>query len=159
MGRYGDNAYFYSIHCNKCGTTCYDENAAMNHLCTPAEMKRRSERVVANNMAAIIICDRCGQIATAKVAGGCAYEANAESGTDRFALCPNCARELYDFLHMKNKDVRAIMAPFKPEEERPSETGIPTQAETSRAAITAEYGEDVPPGYVPGTDVRNQTRY
>jgi hypothetical protein len=93
-------------------------------------------------MAAIIICDRCGQIATAKVAGGCAYEANAEAQTDRFALCPNCSRDLYDFLHMKDKDVRAIMAPFNPDEERATDAGTPTQADTSRAAITAEYGED-----------------
>lgn len=104
-------------------------------------------------MAAIIICDRCGQIATAKVAGGCAYEANAEAQTQRFALCPNCSRELYDFLNLPNKDVRAIMAPFDPDAERAPEG--PTQAETSRSAIEAEYGEGAstpaPQGY--------QTRY
>lgn len=150
------NPYFTGKRCEDgCGTVCYDENAYKNHMCRPEVMKRRSERVVSNNMAAIIICDRCGQIATAKVAGGCAYEANAEAQTDRYALCPNCSRELYDFLHMKNKDVRAIMAPFNPEEERPTEGEAPTQADTSRAAIQAEYGTNP----YPPEGVQGQTRY
>lgn len=130
---------WYGKHCSKCGTQTFDENAWYNHLCTPQVMAERAEKERITTMAAIIICDRCGQIATAKVAGGCAYEANAEADTERFALCPNCSRELYDFLHMPNKDTRAIMAAFDPSTERMPEG--PTQADTSRAAIQAEYGE------------------
>ena len=128
---------------------CGDQNALEHHLCNSTQMAIRAEREKRDGMAAIIICDRCGQIATAKVAGGCAYEANAEAQTDRYALCPNCSRELYDFLHMKNKDVRAIMAPFNPDVERAGDKETPTQADTSRAALTGEYGE--------GT--RGETRY
>lgn len=142
------NSKWYGKYCHSCGTQTFDENAWYNHVCTPAVMAERAEKERVSTMAAIIICDRCGQIATAKVAGGCAYEANAEAQTERFALCPNCSREMYDFLHMKNKDVRAIMAPFNPDEERATDKDAPTQAETSHAAIQAEYG-----------DVSQQTRY
>lgn len=135
------NPYFDGRHCGRCGTKCYDENAWENHACTPEAMKERSQRMADLSMAAIIICDRCGQIATAKVAGGCVYQANPEVDSERFALCPNCAREMYDFLHSTEKDVRAIMAPFDPSGERLPQG--PTQADTSRAAIQAEYGEDV----------------
>ena len=143
--------YFAGKRCQHgCGTVAYDENAYYNHACLPEVMNARYQSRRKQDMATIIICDRCGQIATAKVAGGCAYEANAEAEVERFALCPNCSRELYDFLHSTEKDVRAIMAPFKPEEERLP--AGPTQADTSRAAIQAEYGEA-------SEDVSKHTRY
>ena len=90
-------------------------------------------------MANIILCDRCGQIATARVAGGCDYWPNQDSNRKTYGLCPNCSRELYEWLTAADKDVRAIMAPFDPEAEKGPEG--PTQADTSRAALEAEYGD------------------
>lgn len=91
-------------------------------------------------MANIVLCDRCGKIATARVAGGCDYWPNPDSDRRTFMLCPDCARELYDFLTEANNETRAILTAFDPEKERTNEG--PTQADTSRAALEAEYGDD-----------------
>lgn len=134
-------AYYGQRYCKYCGAMCGDENAYLNHLCTPARMAEREERETGINMAAIVICDRDGEIVTAKVAGGAQYWPNPDAGRESYTLCPNCARELYDWFRNEQGNVRAIMAPFDPTEERLPDG--PTQAETTRAAITAEYSEDV----------------
>lgn len=129
-----------SVRCEYCGSTCWGTEALNSHPCTAAVMAARAEKETRQqSMANIILCDRCGQIATARVAGGCEYTPNQDADRKFYGLCPNCSRELYDWLTAAEKDVRAIMAPFNPDDERTPQG--PTQADTSRAALESEYGE------------------
>lgn len=129
-----------SVRCRECGSECWGKQALESHPCTMAVMTARAEREERQKgMAHIMLCDRCGQIATAKVAGSCDYWPNPDAEVKRYGLCPNCSRELWEWLNAAQKDVRAIMAPFDPNAETDAQG--PTQKETSRAALEAEYGK------------------
>lgn len=131
---------WYSQRCGYCGTTLLDRAAIDTHFCRADVMQIRAEKQNRESgMANIILCDRCGQIATAKVAGGLDYWPNPDGDRKTYGLCPNCSRELYEWLTGADRDVRAIMAPFDPDKVETPQG--PTQKETSRAALDAEYGD------------------
>jgi hypothetical protein len=69
-------------------------------------------------MAGIILCDRCGSIATERVAGSLAFLPNPTVEEMGLGLCPGCSEELYRWLKSPGNEPRALTAyrePFDPE--------------------------------------------
>lgn len=69
-------------------------------------------------MANIVLCDRCGSIATDRVAGGIDFSMRPDRETEFFGLCPGCVEELARWLKEftdTNRPMIAYKQPFDPE--------------------------------------------
>jgi hypothetical protein len=95
--------------------------------------ERWKERV-GNRMANIVLCDRCGAIATDKVAGGMELSIRPDKEPEFYGLCPGCIRELYQWLKsdMENRPMIAYKTAFDPEE---VPDPVTNPAETTERAI------------------------
>lgn len=140
---YGSYGMGGSYHCRACDKRSAMRTFPETHACTSevvTELQRRERTERENTMANVIICDRCGAIATAGVAGLLTYQPNPVAERTHVTVCPNCSGAFYDWLHeFDNQSNRPIQRAFNPETDR-AETG-PGQADTSRAAING-YVED-----------------
>lgn len=150
------------IQCSACGALSATPRAHQNHICRPVEpiyvappvesqagRGSRTPRVpnhrasqgttnrgmVNQRMANIVLCDRCGSIATDRVAGGMDLTIRPDKETEFYGLCPGCIEELYRWLKSfedTNRPMIAYKQPFDPEtvEER-----ITDPKETTERAI------------------------
>jgi hypothetical protein len=73
---------------------------------------------VNQRMANIVLCDRCGSIATDKVAGFVEIQPRPDYEPEGFGLCPGCVGEVYTLLKSVDTAPKALTAyrePFEPE--------------------------------------------
>ena len=49
-------------------------------------------------MSAIILCDRCGSIATEKVAGSITYQLSPNVDETSAGICPGCVKEFHQWM-------------------------------------------------------------
>lgn len=73
---------------------------------------------VNDRMANIVLCDRCGSIATDRVAGFLEIQVTPQHEPEGFGLCPGCVEALYRLLKDVDTAPKALTAyrePFDPE--------------------------------------------
>lgn len=126
----------------------YDARSAMARGMSPREAaqansaayrlqqnQRRWQERIGNRMANIVLCDRCGAIATDKVAGGMEVSLNPQNEPEFFGLCPGCLRELWQWLKStdtQNRPMIAYKTAFDPDE---IPDPVTNPAETTERAI------------------------
>lgn len=128
-----------SIWCPFCGSNLHGVGSFKGHPCVPTVMQWREDKErTRNSMANVIICDPCGTVTAQRVAGEVEYQANPDQPHKQYALCPDCSEKVYDVLHPQGPRNTPILRGFDP---ATKEQSIVNQAETTRAALEAEYGE------------------
>lgn len=75
-----------------------------------AQNAYRWQERVRNKMANIVLCDRCGAIATDKVAGGMELCVSQSREPEFFGLCPGCIEELWRWLKSDDTQNRPMIA-------------------------------------------------
>jgi hypothetical protein len=90
------------------------------------------------NMANVVICEPCGTVTAQRIAGEAIYQPNPDQGHKSYTLCPDCSEKVYDVLHPDSGRATPILRGFNPDD-RPRPVAAP--AETTRAALEAEYGD------------------
>lgn len=98
------------------------------------ENRRRWNERIGNRMANIVLCDRCGAIATDKVAGGMEVSISPDREPEFFGLCPGCIEELWRWIKtdIPNRPMIAYKTGFDPDT---VDEPITNPAETTERAI------------------------
>lgn len=153
------------IQCSECGTLSATPRAHQLHICRPVEPIRIADPVdnarnlkargispqeartgsrfggrvtngrVNQRMAGIILCDRCGSIATERVAGSLEFLPNPTVEELQLGLCPGCSEELYRWLKSPGNEPRALTAYREPFDPETVSEPVTDPAETTERAI------------------------
>lgn len=90
---------------------------------------------VNDRMAGIILCDRCGSIATERVAGSIDFLPNPNVEEIQAGLCPGCSEELYRWFKSPGNQPKALTAYREPFDPETVAEPVVDQAETTERAI------------------------